>query len=169
MKYKLQLLTLVSVILIASCSKKIIPFDYSSYDYEASVVEIGTQGTAVIKATGVGKSIQEAKENAKRNAIHALLFKGIPSSNGINSTDLRPMVSDPGAQETYKDYFSSFFADNGKYMKFATFTNAQGEPGMGDVVRVGKSYKVGMVVTVNRNLLRQELENDGIIKRFGIN
>ena len=34
----------------------------------------------------------------------------------------------------------------------------------GDVVKVGKEYKVGLLVQVNVNALRKRLEKDGILE-----
>lgn len=35
---------------------------------------------------------------------------------------------------------------------------------MGDVIKIGKEYKVGVVISVNVAMLRKDLEDAGIIK-----
>ena len=53
-----------------------------------------------------------------------------------------------------------FFDDiKGEYMKYVSLTSAAHE-----VIRVGKEYKVGVVVTVHKDALRKALENAGIVK-----
>jgi hypothetical protein len=47
-------------------------------------------------------------------------------------------------------------------MKFVTLTNSG--LGAGDRMKVGKEYKVGVVVSVNIELLRKDLEAAGIIR-----
>lgn len=138
------------------------------YNYEATIVEVGAQ-TAVIKAWGTAASIDEAKEDAKRNAVRAIIFKGFPSSANVNSTDLRPMATEPNAEQVHRDYFAQFFKDGGKYSQYVWFADQTGNIATGDLVRKGTLYKVGMVVVVDRNNLRKELESAGVVKRFGIN
>ena len=143
--------------------------EVTRYDYESNIVEVGTQGTAVIKAWGEGKNIEAAKVDAKRNAVYSILFKGFPSADGINSTDRRPMVTNPNAEQQYKEFFKKFFADNGKFLQYVRFADDQARVGLGDVVSTSKGKKVGVVVVVDKQALRREMESQGIIQKFGIN
>lgn len=158
-------MTVAVALCLCSCKSK----EKLVADYNATIVEIGAQGTAVIKAWGISSSIKNAKEEAKRNAVRAILFNGFPSSANVNSTDLRPMITDPNAEQIHKEYFEQFFKKDGKYLQFVQFADETGKIATGDMVRKGSQYKVGMVVIVNKNNLRRELENAGIIKKFGIN
>ncbi len=63
-------------------------------------------------------------------------------------------------------YFDKFFSDGGTYMKFATLTN-DGAVAAEDRMKVGKEYKIGVIVSVNVKELREELESAGIIKSLG--
>ena len=154
------------VLFLASCKSN---KETTRYDYESTIVEVGTQGTSVIKAWGEGKNITEAKLDAKRNAVYSILFKGFPSANGINSTDLRPMITNPNAEQEYKDYFKKFFSDDGKFLQYVRFADDLGRVALGDAVSTKKGQKVAVVVVVDKRALRQEMENQGIIKKFGIN
>ena len=44
-------------------------------------------------------------------------------------------------------------------MKYVSVTSASQE-----VIKVGKEYKVGMVVSVHKDALRKALENAGVVK-----
>lgn len=155
----------INLLLLVSCKSN----KLTCYDYESSIVEVGTQGAAVIKAWGEGKTIEAAKIDAKRNAVYSILFKGFPTANGINSTDLRPMITNPNAERQYKDFFENFFSDKGKFNQYVQYVDDQGRLALGDAVRTSKGYKVAVVVVVNKRALRLEMEYQGIIQKFGIN
>ena len=56
-----------------------------------------------------------------------------------------------------------FFADGGRYMKFVSLTG-DGMISADDRLRVGKEYKIGVLVSVKVSDLRKDLEASGIIK-----
>ena len=51
-------------------------------------------------------------------------------------------------------------------MKYVTFVN-NGVPGPGDILKIGKQYKVGIRVSVSKDALRKEMEAAGIVKSLG--
>ena len=60
----------------------------------------------------------------------------------------------------HKDFFKLFFDDTrGEYMKYVSLTSKPQ-----DIIKVGREYKVGVVVSVHKDALRKSLENAGIIK-----
>ena len=69
-------------------------------------------------------------------------------------------------EEEKADFFKPFFADGGKYMKFVSITN-DGAVAAEDRMKIGKEYKVGVVVVVNVTALRKDLEEAGIVKALG--
>jgi hypothetical protein len=76
----------------------------------------------------------------------------------------KPLVQDPSAEETHKEFFKEFFADNGKYMKYVQLTT-DGAIAPGDIMKAGKKeYKVGIVVAVSKDELRKYLESEKIIR-----
>ncbi len=161
-------LLIAIVFFVSSCSKKITNSTLGNYNYETTVIEIGKQGTVIVKSWGTNSSIKKAKEEAKRNAVHALLFKGFPNTSNVNSTDLRPLITEANAEQKHRDYFTAFFAENGKYTKFVQFTDGTGSIASGDKIKSGRLYKVAVTVTLYRELLIKELEASGIRKSFGI-
>ena len=71
-----------------------------------------------------------------------------------------PLLTDPGLEEKNQDYFDDFFRNGGKYLDFVALSG----DGMEERVKVGKQYKVAIVVSVMYSRLRKELEEAGIVK-----
>jgi len=136
-------------------------------NYEAVVVGIGADGTKLIKVWAYAKKIPIAKMKAKQNAIAACLFKGI---HGSRDKNIKPIVTDPREAESHEAYFNKFFDfEQGAYVRYVGVTNdATGKDIIkqkGGMWRGG--YKVGMVVSVNYDALRKEMEREGIVKKLG--
>lgn len=126
---------------------------------------VGTQGTYLIKVWSYFKKADLAIEQAKKNAVHGIIFKGFGGMGGVSGQ--RPLAgNNPNLEEEKKEFFSEFFADGGKYMKFVNVSN-DGSISPRDRLKVGKEYKIGVIVSVNVEMLRKDLENAGIIKRLG--
>jgi hypothetical protein len=133
---------------------------YIDSNYEVECLGTGTQGSQLLKVWGYGKKPEDAVIQAKRNAVHAVIFKGITAGQGCMK---RPLITDPGAEEAHSDYFDLFFAPAGKYLNFVSLS---GE-GVQDRIKVDKkTYKVAINVSVMHTALRQELESAGIVKKL---
>ena len=136
-------------------------------NYEAMVVGIGADGTKLIKVWAYAKKIPIAKMKAKQNAVAACLFKGI---HGSRDKNIKPIVTDPRAADANEAYFNKFFDfEQGAYVRYVGVTNdATGKDIVkqkGGMWRGG--YKVGMVVSVNYDALRKEMERQGVVKKLG--
>ncbi len=132
------------------------------YNYELSPVGVGSQGTALIKVYSYAKNVKDATMLAKENAVHGILFKGIVGGQGVSSQ--RPLVS-PAEKEAHEEFFEEFF-NNGTYEQFVNLSN-DGTIDPSDQRKVGKLYKIGVIVSVNKEELRKYLESQGIIKKLG--
>jgi len=131
----------------------------ASWRYEIECVGIGQPGTKLIKVWSYSKSATVAITQAKKNAVHGIIFQGY--AGGANGcTSQKPLTNDPSLEQQKADFFDPFFAEGGKYMKFVS-TSGDGTP---EPMKVGKEYKVGVVVTVMTDLLRKDLEAAGIVK-----
>lgn len=131
----------------------------ASWRYEIECVGIGQPGTKLIKVWSYSKNATVAITQAKKNAVHGIIFQGY--AGGANGcTSQKPLTNDPSLEQQKADFFDPFFAEGGKYMKFVS-TSGDGTP---EPMKVGKEYKVGVVVTVMTDLLRKDLEAAGIIK-----
>lgn len=137
--------------------------DTAHWRYEIEAVEVGVQGTCLVKVWSYSKKPNIAASQARKNAVHGIIFKGIPAKNRIPGK--KPLVQNPSVEAQQADFFKSFFSDNGDYMRFVTLTN-NGAIAAGDVMKVGKEYKVGVNVTVNYSDLRKALEEAGVVKKL---
>ena len=138
--------------------------DTENWRYEVETVEVGLQGTCVVKVWSYSKKPTVAANQARKNAVHGLIFKGLAAKDRIPGK--KPLVSEAEAQAKHADFFDSFFSDNGDFMRYVTLTN-NGAIGAGDVMKVDKkTYKVGIIVTVNYNDLRKALEDQGVVRKL---
>lgn len=134
--------------------------DTQHFRYEIECAGNGVQGTYLIKVWSYSKKRAVAIEQSKKNAVHGVIFKGYTGANGC--VPQRPLASSAGVEKEYEAYFKSFFADGGEYYKYVSVSGSSVES-----VKVGKEYKVGVVVSVQKDELRRALEQAGVIKRLG--
>ncbi|HLA56156.1 MAG TPA: hypothetical protein VK623_08650 [Flavobacterium sp.] len=134
----------------------------AEWRYEIECAGIGTDGTYLIKVWSYSKNPKVATAQAKKNAVHGVIFKGF-GGGGRGCTSQKPLVSNPNVEMEKADFFDLFFEDGGKYMKFVT-ESSDGNVAAEDRLKVGKEYKIGVVVSVQKDLLRADLEAAGIIR-----
>jgi len=134
--------------------------DTRNWVYEIEPVGVGAQGTYLIKVWSYSKKPLVALEQAKKNAVHGIIFKGFLGVNGIPGQ--RPLTNNPNLEIEQAEFFKNFF-DGGKYMKFVNVSN-DGAVAAEDRLKVGKEYKIGVIVSVNVAGLRKDLEDGGILK-----
>jgi len=143
-----------------SQSKRKSDKDTSEWRYEIEAVNVGTQGTYLVKAWTYAKKPKRAIEQAKKNAVHGIIFRGFAGKGRIPGQ--KPLAKINSEKEN-EDFFKTFFQDGGKYLKFVTISN-DGSVAAGDYLKVGKEYKIGVMVSVNVAQLRKDLEDAKIIK-----
>ncbi|MEE1251768.1 MAG: hypothetical protein UHK52_01580 [Bacteroidales bacterium] len=152
----LLLVVLLGIGEVSAQSKK------KEYRYEVAPVSVGAQGAYLIKVFSYAKSKKKALNLVKENAIHAVLFSGFTGGNGIATQ--KPLVSNKIKSEN-EEFFEKFF-ENKEYERFVNLsTDSTVKPG--DMIKVGKLYKIGFVVSVNKDGLREYLESQGILKSLG--
>lgn len=117
-------------------------------------------GSQTLRVTGTGRNIIDAKEQAKKDAVMAVIFDGIRS--GMNGCDSRPLIQEMDARDKYEEYFNIFFMDHGEYLKYVTtedrrlFSNS---------TQVNKYFRnMRLTVRVLRSELKQRLIDDGLIR-----
>lgn len=135
--------------------------DTETWRYEIEAVQTGVTGTYVIKAWSYSKNPNVAIEQSKKNAIHGVIFRGFAGKAGVPGKG--PLANDPNLEIEKAEFFESFFDDGGKYLKFVSLTN-DGAVAAEDRIRVGKEYKIGVLVSIKIADLRKDLEAAGIIK-----
>lgn len=136
--------------------------DTNEWRYEVEAVGTGTQGTYQIKVWTYSKSQKTAIEQAKKNAVHAVTFKGFPGNGRTQGQ--KPLARNPNVEQEKQEFFNDFFKDGGKFQKYVFLAN-NGSIDPNDRIKVSrKEYKIGVVVSVNVTGLRKDLEAAGIIK-----
>lgn len=163
MKQGLMLcLLLLSVSVSAQWGKRKANKETFEWKYEVEANGVGNQGTYQIKVWTYAKNHEIAMEMAKKNAVHAIIFKGFPNKDRIPGQ--KALSQDPNLEVEQEKYFKEFFEDGGKFQKYVFLVN-NGAVAPGDRIKISrKLYKIGIVVSVNVAGLRKELEKDGIIK-----
>lgn len=134
-----------------------------AWRYEIQCAGVGIDGTYLVKVWSFSKKAKVATEQAKKNAVHGIIFKGFVGNSVTRCPTQRPLAKSPNLEMEKEDFFKPFFEDGGKYMKFVN-VSSDGNIGAKDVIKVGKEYKVGVVVSVSKDLLRKDLEDAGIIR-----
>lgn len=136
---------------------------YKSWEnYEITTERVGVEGTKFVKVWGFGKNVDKAIMAAKRNAVHACIFRGLPGNTNANAT---PAILGPSAYEQNAAYFNEFFAPGGAYLGFVNMTT-DGVPTGQDRRKVKGGYKVAIYVQVMFDNLKDKLEDDGLKKRL---
>ena len=135
--------------------------DTRNWRYEIEGVGQGSMGTYLVKSWQYSKKPRIALEQTKKNAVHGIIFKGYPSSKGVIGQP--PLARNPILDEQQKSFFDKFFGKNGRYMQFVSLTT-DGTILPGDRIKIGREYKVGVVVSVQVAALRKYLESAGVIK-----
>ena len=117
--------------------------DTEAWKYEIECVGIGKPGTKVIKVWSYSKKANVATAQAKKNAIHGIVFQGY-AGGGQGCTNQAALVTDPSVAEQKKEFFDNFFDINGgKYMKFVSHST-DSTPEIMSVKIKGYKYKVGV-------------------------
>ncbi|HRZ97484.1 MAG TPA: hypothetical protein P5084_08010 [Paludibacter sp.] len=135
--------------------------DTKNWIYEIEPVGVGTQGSYLIKVWSYSKKPQVALDQAQKNAVHGIIFRGFLGISGVPGQ--RPLTNNPNLEVEQAEFFKNFFANGGKYMKFVNVTN-DGAVSAEDRLKVGKEFKIGVIVSVNVAGLRKDLEDAGILR-----
>jgi hypothetical protein len=139
-------------------SLMLLSFTSNNRNYQTECVTIETDGYVIIKIWDTKKGAKYNSEQARKDAIHAILFSGI--SGGNDCTTQTPILNKTEEQENFKTIENSFFAKKGKWSMFtrssATETTLPANLGV-------KNWKVYQV-SISKNELRKYLEEQKIIK-----
>lgn len=131
---------------------------YQDTEYEVSCAGTAKDGTQFIKVFSYHKKPKKAIEACKKNAVHALIFKGVQQGSGCARN---PLVSASIDLAKHDAYFTALFEEG--YKQYI-LTSTDQNPEMWRMEN--KKYKLGISVQVNYTALRQRLEADNIIKKL---
>ena len=117
-------------------------------------------GSQTLRVLGYGRNRSDAKEQAKKNAVWAVMFDGI--RDGAEGCDMRPLITEANARDKYEDYFNLFFADGGEYLKYVSMKDTKKLSGGRKKDKLGYDYD--LTVRILRSQLKARLKSDNIIK-----
>ena len=116
-------------------------------------------GSQTLRVQGYGRNRADAKEQAVKNAVWAVIFDGI--REGAEGCNMRPLVAEVNAKERYEDYFNLFFADNGEYKKYVSLRDTKKRSGGRSKDKLGYAYD--LTIRVLRSELKARLKADNLI------
>ena len=87
---------------------------YNIRDVECVSEEM--DGTVTLIAYGSGRNKRDAICQAKKNALHQIIFIGTDNEN--NTCLSRPLVGEVNAKDKYSVFFNEFFKDKGLYRNY---------------------------------------------------
>lgn len=148
-------------ILNSGCRKQqTVVSGYAYTQFATTCMGVEHDGSQTLRAWGKGSNRADAIEQAKKNAVYDVIFRGI---TGEGECQQRALVTEVNARTRYAAYFDPFFSDGGEYLHFVKEENS------GEKSRIEASgtsqVNYGVVVTVNRPALRQQLVADGILRQ----
>lgn len=151
---------LMLLLMTTGCaSKKVSTSSY--YPSATTYMNDEGDGSITVRAYGIGRNREDAIEQAAKNAVRDVLFKGVNVPG--NALLSKPLVTTVNAEEKYQTFFSSFFSDNGAYKKFAKKKDRRA--GSNNKEKNTMQVKVSTTVRIMRPELKTYLIKNGIISQ----
>jgi len=128
------------------------------FAYQVECISVENNDSVTIKIWNTKKAKKYSQLQARKDAVHAILFSGVSGSNGCVTQ--KPLLSTPESIEAFKKIENYFFSKNGewgKYTREASVATTLPQQ-IGD-----KKWKVYQV-SISKDLLRKYLEEQKIIK-----
>ncbi len=144
----------LALLVMGACSRRVATPAVQLLDREGS-------GLLTIAATGFGFAQYKTEQDARRLVLERLLYAGIADAT---ITDARlPLIADQSKlTSTQKGAIDGLFADSDRY--FQSVAKSDMKPQWSENLKRTQNF----VLRVNYDLLRRDLENKSIIRKFGI-
>ncbi|MFS4456356.1 hypothetical protein [Maribacter sp. 2304DJ31-5] len=173
LKRPIVLYATISIGFMVTAQKKQKLADKDTFEWEYDIECYGgtaKHGFKLVKIWSYSKEKSIATAQAKKNAVHGIIFKGY-AGEGRGCRSSRPLMNREMTDKEYKDFFKDFFSNDGNFNRFVTY--ASNHKGVTDVQKLVKKkkekrekfhqYKIGVVVRVASDELRKHLEKKGMI------
>lgn len=148
-------LTIIST--LVSCGPTIYNSSSAYRSYETEVINQTLDGSVTLKVYGEGLRIEDAIDQAMKNAINEIAFKGI--ANGNSDKNVPALFRNPNIRLDNQRYFDQFFQND--YRSFVELMTKKKElEGYGSRERVN----IGVLMKVNVSALRSHFQRDGLLK-----
>jgi len=148
----------LNVLAIAFISYFFLAFTLSNRNYQTECVSLDTDGYVTMKIWDTKKADKYKPEQARKDAIDAILYAGISGGNGC--TTQSPILNTAIEQSNFQTIEKKFFSKNGKWAIFTRNAATETTLPSSLVVKNCKVYQV----SVSKNELRKYLEEQKIIK-----
>lgn len=133
------------------------------YEFQSECLGSELDGTQTLAVWGDGRNRTDAIEQAKKNGIRDVLFKGI--SSGKAECNSKPLLYEVNIQQKKEAYFNAFFADGGPYKEY--ITSQDGSDLHFEVIKTrkqaGSQEKYRVIIRVLAPKLKQKLIEDKIL------
>jgi hypothetical protein len=140
----------------------LVSYKENSISYQTECISIGTEGYIILKIWDSNKGIKYKLQQAKKDAIHAVLYSGISGNN--NCVTQSAILTKQEYVEKFHKIEKDFFSSNGDWSKFttssATETTLPNSLG-------AKKWKVYQI-SVSKDALKKYLEEKSILKSINI-
>ncbi|HIZ86674.1 MAG TPA: hypothetical protein IAC03_00725 [Candidatus Coprenecus pullistercoris] len=126
------------------------------WSYEVESIGVGAEGTYVLRVWSYYRTPKMPEDVAGRNAVHAVIFKGVPAGGGASA---QPALVTGGVPASDSLFFDSFFT--GDYRRYINSVAT----GSRQVIKTRRNgYRIGYAVSVAKDELRKYLESQGVVK-----
>ena len=129
-----------------------------AFAQETECISKEMDGSLTQRVWGTARHKTDALEQAKKQAVYDVLFKGV--TRGNTDYNMRPIMTEVNARQRYQDYFDIFFMDRGEYRKYISMEDKRAGS-----TRTRRNYRdvtVGTTVRVLVPQLRARLKEDGL-------
>ncbi|MCX8490602.1 MAG: hypothetical protein ORN54_06000 [Cyclobacteriaceae bacterium] len=126
--------------------------------YQIECISIENDGYITLKIWDSKQGKNYKADQARKDAIHAILFSGVPPTNSCATQ--KPILTDSESQNNFEKIQSEFFGKNGAWTKYTRMAETQ----YALPQSIGKKNWKVYQVAVAKNLLRKDLEDQKIIK-----
>ncbi len=123
--------------------------------YEVSCDQVGVQGAQILQVFSVGRRAEDAIRESRRNAVRAMVFRGVTSS----ACNVPPMIRPADFTRRADRFFDRFFAEGGQYLSYVEYAGDEVE----SRTQVGRQVKIGTTAIIQVGRLRRDLESAGIL------
>lgn len=162
MNMKLSRIIICCLVALAvmSCASSKKSSYYSTYQSPTTYMNDEGDGSLTVRAYGLGRNRSDAMEQAAKNAVRDVIFKGVSVPG--NALLSKPLVTTVNAEEKFQDFFNPFFADGGTYKQFVSRKDHR--PLSNKRERSSMQVKLAITLRVLRADLRNYLMENKIIE-----
>ncbi len=126
------------------------------WSYEVENAGVGADGVYALRVWSYYRTPDMPVTTAEKNAVHAVIFKGVPAGNGATA---QPPLKTDGVTPSDSLFFENFFQND--YRAYVSSVAS----GSRQVMKTGKKeYKIGYFISVSKDRLRGYLEEKGVVK-----